>query len=177
MAASAASATGAAPATEERPCRACNSMESFTAAKGGVAKKKAASAATKHKPVGGESGDGYTDTNGRFPCPPDSVEIGRSTWTFLHTMAAYYPEKPTREDQKAAATFFRTFSRFYPCSYCASHLRTELASSPPVVSSNLDMSLWLCALHNKVNERLGKPVFDCSRVLERWRDGGPGDDC
>lgn len=28
-------------------------------------------------------------------CPPDTPEIGRATWTFLHTMAAYYPEQPS----------------------------------------------------------------------------------
>ena len=31
--------------------------------------------------------------------------------------------------------------------------------------------MWLCKIHNEVNEMLGKPSFDCSRVLERWRDG------
>jgi CHASE2 domain-containing sensor protein len=27
-------------------------------------------------------------------------ELGRATWTFLHTLAAQYPEKPTRSQQK-----------------------------------------------------------------------------
>lgn len=31
----------------------------------------------------------------RLPCPPQTAELGRSTWTFLHTMAAYYPEEPS----------------------------------------------------------------------------------
>ncbi|KAH9245089.1 hypothetical protein BASA81_017449 [Batrachochytrium salamandrivorans] len=36
-----------------------------------------------------------------MPCPPDSSELGASTWTFLHTMAAYYPESPSVEDKQA----------------------------------------------------------------------------
>jgi hypothetical protein len=35
--------------------------------------------------------------------------------------------------------------------------------------SNVLLSDWLCNVHNKVNKRLGKPEFDCSKVLERWR--------
>lgn len=29
--------------------------------------------------------------------------------------------------------------------------------------------------HTQVNQMLGKPLFDCSRALERWRDG-PADE-
>jgi len=42
---------------------------------------------------------------------------------------------------------------------------------PPVVDSQKNFAKWLCDLHNIVNVKLGKPVFDCSKVDERWRDG------
>lgn len=29
-------------------------------------------------------------------------EVGRATWTFLHTLAAQYPEHPTRQQQRDA---------------------------------------------------------------------------
>jgi FAD-linked sulfhydryl oxidase len=29
-------------------------------------------------------------------------EVGRATWTFLHTLAAQYPERPTRQQQRDA---------------------------------------------------------------------------
>ena len=110
-----------------------------------------------------------------LPCSPDSSELGRSTWTFLHTMAAYYPEQPTTEDQTVMRQFLHGLGRFYPCSYCASHLQQELIEMPPKVESNEALSQWFCMIHNRVNERLGKPQFDCSRVLERWRNSRP--DC
>ncbi|KAJ3118916.1 Mitogen-activated protein kinase [Phlyctochytrium bullatum] len=78
-------------------------------------------------------------------------------------MAAYYPEKPSTEQMKTMRDFWFTFSKLYPCSYCASHLQVELNKSPPVVNSNRSLNLWLCGLHNEVNERLGKPKFDCSK--------------
>lgn len=47
----------------------------------------------------------------------------------------------------------------------------SLKDSPPKTESQESLSMWLCELHNNVNERIGKPLFDCSKVFERWRDG------
>ncbi len=37
---------------------------------------------------------------------------GRRTWGLLHSMAAYYPEKPTDEDKKNAKVFIESFMDF-----------------------------------------------------------------
>jgi len=111
------------------------------------------------------------------PCPVDSEKLGRATWTFLHTMAAYFPERPSQQDRQEITTFFDALSKFYPCNVCAEHLREELKTNRPEASSGWSLSLWLCQLHNKVNERLGKPAFNCSKVLERWRDGPNDGSC
>jgi len=110
-------------------------------------------------------------------CPLDSDLLGRNTWSFLHTMAAYYPEHPTMEQQTGMINFIRLFSNFYPCHKCASHLREDLKHNMPDTSSNTRLSEWFCELHNNVNVRLGKPEFDCSKVLERWRDGWDDKSC
>nr|CAD7420933.1 unnamed protein product [Timema poppensis] len=34
-------------------------------------------------------------------------------------MAAYYPEKPSLYQENDVKQFFSTFSRLYPCSFCA----------------------------------------------------------
>jgi mitochondrial FAD-linked sulfhydryl oxidase len=110
-------------------------------------------------------------------CPPDAGDLGRSTWTFLHTMAAYYPEKPTETDKVAMNDFIHGLTLFYPCGYCADHLKEEVVRNPPRVGSNVELSDWFCQIHNEVNERQGKPKFDCSKVFERWKIGAKGSNC
>jgi FAD-linked sulfhydryl oxidase len=108
-------------------------------------------------------------------CPPDSSELGSHTWTFLHTMAAYYPCNPDEQSQSLMHQFITGLSLFYPCHHCASHLQSDLVDHPPNLKSRQEFSDWMCQMHNRVNARLGKPEFDCSKVFERWRKGTP--DC
>ncbi|KAJ2722235.1 Flavin-linked sulfhydryl oxidase of the mitochondrial IMS [Coemansia sp. Benny D115] len=112
-----------------------------------------------------------TDTARLDDCPPDSQVLGRATWTFLHTMAAYYPDQPDKKQQETMASLLKSFSQFYPCGRCATHLQGEMQRRPPDVSTRWGLSQWLCRTHNKVNVMLGKDEFDCAKVDERWRDG------
>lgn len=59
-------------------------------------------------------------------CPPDTQELGRATWTFLHTMAAYYPEEPSRTQQTLMRNVMEGVAEFYPCSFCRAHLQDQV---------------------------------------------------
>ena len=104
-------------------------------------------------------------------CPPRSAELGRSSWTLLHSMAAWYPDEPTGQQRQRMANFMEALGDFYPCPWCADDFRTELHKSPPKVETRTDLCLWLCDQHNRVNAKLGKPLFDCNMkdLDERWR--------
>lgn len=54
----------------------------------------------------------------RENCPADVETLGRHTWTLLHTMAAYYPERPSPGQQESMKSFFKSFSENYPCWFC-----------------------------------------------------------
>ncbi|KAJ9062223.1 Flavin-linked sulfhydryl oxidase of the mitochondrial IMS [Entomophthora muscae] len=113
----------------------------------------------------------------KIECPPGYKELANSTWAFLHTTAAYYPEKPTGQQRNSMRNLISSVSVLYPCQPCAEHMREEMVTSPPKVDSQSDISLWLCQFHNSVNKVLGKPVFDCSKTNERWRDGPKDGSC
>ncbi|KAK9480107.1 ERV/ALR sulfhydryl oxidase domain-containing protein [Lipomyces japonicus] len=136
-----------------KPCRTCNSLLDFRKAKGFTGLAAA-------KPVPSD-------------CPPDVNEIGRSTWTLLHSVAAQYPEAATGSQQDDMIQFLGIFSKIYPCWHCADDFRIWLnkPENKPQVSGREVFGKWLCGAHNEVNKKLGKPVFDCDLWKERWKDG------
>jgi FAD-linked sulfhydryl oxidase len=101
-------------------------------------------------------------------CPADKSELGRSTWTLLHTMAANYPQQPTLLHQHTMHQFLRTISTLYPCTHCAHDFEADMHANPPDLSNRDGFSVWMCERHNMVNSKLGKPQFDCKKVLKRW---------
>lgn len=86
----------------------------------------------------------------RLQCPPDTFQLGRSTWTFLHTMAAYYPEEPTRAQKSLMRSMMEGLAEFYPCSVCADHLREQVGGlkqeGSPVYPVCCNAWGWVCTI-------------------------------
>ena len=93
------------------------------------------------------------------------ADLGRHSWYLLHTMLARFPESPAQSDRETLVKFMDSFSLLYPCGECASHFRKLLEEYPVQTSSRVAAAMWGCAIHNKINARLGKEEYDCSRVL------------
>lgn len=77
---------------------------------------------------------------------------------------ARFPETATEEDSLALTTFVHLFARLYPCGDCASHFRMLLEEYPPQTSGRMAAAGWACFVHNEVNARLGKEMFDCNKI-------------
>ncbi|KAK9941883.1 hypothetical protein M0R45_007576 [Rubus argutus] len=105
---------------------------------------------------------------GKSATPVTKEGLGRATWTFLHTLAAQYPDNPTRQQKKDVKELMAILSRMYPCKECADHFSEILRTNPVQAGSHAEFSQWLCHVHNTVNRSLNKVVFPCERVDARW---------
>ncbi|ETV72801.1 hypothetical protein H257_12164 [Aphanomyces astaci] len=108
-------------------------------------------------------------------CPLDREELGRATWGLLHTMAAYFPEKPSDAMKAHATSFVHALADLYPCKHCAVDFQESIVAIPPRVNSRVDFSLWMCEQHNRVTTKLAKKPFPCTMdaLDKRWKTGDP----
>ncbi len=101
--------------------------------------------------------------------PADLEQLGRGTWTLLHTIAAYYPDRPSAEKKQQVHQFLRSLAKVFPCDECGADFGRALTERPPRLDSQAEFAHWMCDAHNHVNARLGKPLFPCEQVQRRWR--------
>jgi mitochondrial FAD-linked sulfhydryl oxidase len=147
-----------------KPCKSCNSFRDLMS----LSTKRPASS-LQNQP-----------TQQPAHCPPDVEVLGRATWTFLHTLAANYPEKPSVQQQREISSFMGTLGRFYPCWHCADDFRAWMAKgNGPRTQTRRDFEEWMCRAHNEVNLKLGKEKFDCGAqsLNVRWGNGPTDGSC
>ncbi|KAJ3117199.1 hypothetical protein HDU96_007627 [Phlyctochytrium bullatum] len=137
---------------------------------------KTGGAAEGDKPASPQGSAG----KGRVPAEPImskmanetlKAELGRSAWRLLHTMAGKFPYKPTDAQKDAMRDYIYLFAQLYPCGDCARHFKLVLEAHPPVVDDRISLSQWACTVHNVVNKRLNKTLFDCATVLDVYKCG------
>ncbi|RCH94835.1 hypothetical protein CU098_008557 [Rhizopus stolonifer] len=96
-------------------------------------------------------------------CPADAVALGRAAWTLLHTTAAYYPDRPAPSQMDSMRAFITTIIDNYPC--FGKEFKIYMEQEPVRVGNRKKLSAWL------FNEKLDKPMFDCSLVFDKWLQG------
>ena len=82
---------------------------------------------------------------------------GPRLWGALHTLCLTGTITPE---------FVQEFANVIPCPACAMHFRDLLEAYP--FENATDKFEWSVLLHNKVNERLGKPMISVEKAREVW---------
>lgn len=99
-----------------------------------------------------------------FPPGGWRTVIGRSTWHYLHSSAAKYPEhSPAPEQEAGMKALVTSLGALYPCEACRYALGPELESLPPIpTATRKGVVLWWCELHNLVNTDIGNEEYPCT---------------
>ncbi|KAI0272315.1 ERV/ALR sulfhydryl oxidase domain-containing protein [Gloeopeniophorella convolvens] len=160
-----------------KPCKICTSFRNWQPPTNRGTQRKGATAAAATAVASATAAAAAAAGARPEHCPPDVEALGRATWTFLHTTAAYYPEAPTPTQRAHMLQLLHALPTLYPCSHCAGDLGKRIQRRPPDVRSRASLGAWLCATHNEVNDKLGKPQFDCAKIDERWKDGPVDGSC
>ncbi|KAL1748196.1 ERV/ALR sulfhydryl oxidase domain-containing protein [Schizophyllum fasciatum] len=172
-----------------KPCKICTAFRDWKPPKTAAAKSTTASSSDSSSSPSSTSSTSSAAAAAvaslavaaaaRRDCPPDVEVLGRATWTFLHTTAAYYPERPTARQRAHMLSLIHAIPVLYPCSHCAGDFDEDVKVNPPDVSSRGALSLWMCERHNAVNAKLGRTKFDCAieSTDARWKDGPADGSC
>ena len=96
--------------------------------------------------------------------------FGPRYWWVLHTSAANFEDTPIDAAREACKKFVSGVPTMLPCSTCGQHLEHEIAKRDihKACSSGENLSVFWCDVHNSVNSRLGKPLYDCSQVRSQY---------
>jgi len=97
---------------------------------------------------------------------------GPHYWFFLHTITLCYPRHPNAVTKKKYYDFISNLPLFIPIENIASDFSKLLDSYPvtPYLDSRESFVNWLHFIHNKINEKLGKPKVTLSEFYTQYYD-------
>jgi hypothetical protein len=85
-------------------------------------------------------------------------------WMTLHSVSTMYPEQPTQAEKTLMTTWLDMFRDTITCNYCRGHFTEMLAAYkkqyPNMLNSRQDFTIATFRMHNNVNKRLSKPIYD-----------------
>lgn len=97
---------------------------------------------------------------------------GPPLWQSMHFIAMCYPGPDTEKIVVAYEAFYTSLATVLPCKVCASHYSGELKRLPvrKHMGSREELFAWTVEVHNRVNERLGKPRWGLSDALKHYTE-------
>jgi len=94
----------------------------------------------------------------------DASIWGSSYWFFIHTLTFTYPINPTTTIKKKYYDFLNNFYLFIPNKQMSKYYEETLIEYPikPYLDRKDDLIKWGWYIHNKINQKLNKPILSLS---------------
>lgn len=96
--------------------------------------------------------------------------LGTAFWMLLHSAAAsyQYEQQVTDEHKYYTQQLYETLQYVYPYAEERDELRKLVKEThfPRILRDRRLYMAWLCSFHNRINAKLGKPVYSARRIRE-----------
>ena len=95
---------------------------------------------------------------------------GPKFWFFLHTISLTYPNHPNAITKKKYYEFIQNLPHFLPIEEIATNFSKLLNKYPiqPYLDNRESFIKWFWFIHNKVNEKLEKPVITLNEFYSKY---------
>jgi len=102
----------------------------------------------------------------------DSTIWGPHFWFFIHTIAISYPNYPNVPTKKKYYEFIQNIPLFIPNQSMANDFTKLLNLYPvqPYLDSRNSFVRWTWFIHNKLNEKLEKPILSLNDFYKKYYD-------
>jgi hypothetical protein len=91
-------------------------------------------------------------------------------WNTLHFIAATYDSNPNQSVRSAMKNFIQSLPILLPCKECQDNALNFIKTKnlDVVVSTRKELFNFFFNFHNRVNERLNKPIMKIEDALKRY---------
>mgnify|MGYP001134963673 CR=1 FL=1 len=95
---------------------------------------------------------------------------GPHYWFFLHTLSLCYPKHPSTVNKKKYYDFIHNFHLFIPVEEISSDFSKLVNKYPvtPYLDNRESFIKWVHFIHNKINEKLEKPLISLDNFLIQY---------
>lgn len=96
-------------------------------------------------------------------------------WMTLHSVSTSYPENPTLAEKQLISSWIEMFRDTITCPHCRDHFAEIHANYkriyPNYLNSRQEFAMFAFRIHNTVNRRLKKPVYETvAACMERLQE-------
>ena len=97
---------------------------------------------------------------------------GPHYWFFLHTLAMTYPHHPNAVTKKKYYEFIQNLPLFLPVEEISSSFSKLIEIYPitPYLDNRDSFVRWMYFIHNKINEKLEKPIIPLNEFYINYYD-------
>ncbi len=104
---------------------------------------------------------------------------GNESWSFLHNITFNYPLEPNTKEKINFYKYFKYLGNVLPCKECKHHYKIlfQYINIKLFLDDRYSLIWWLFIIHNLINKRLNKQLYDFKNLINRYHIFNQNNNC